>query len=138
MEESADLRKGRHVVSLLHAHLVFVTKYRHDVFTDAHLKHLEQIMTDVCRDFEAELVEFNGKTDHVHLLITYPPKLALSKLVNSLKGVSSRYMRRDHPELAQHYWRTKRLWSGSYFVGSVGGAPLTILTQYIQQQNRPD
>ena len=121
----------------MHAHLVFVTKYRHKVFTDTHLTRLEAIFRDVCTDFECELVEFNGETDHVHLLVTFPPKVAVSHLVNSLKGVSSWYMRREFPELEQHYWRAKRLWSGSYFAGSVGGAPISVLRQYIENQTRP-
>ena len=94
-------------------------------------------MRAVCGDFEVELAEFNGETDHVHLLVHFPPKVALSKLVNSLKGVSSRRMRREFPELARHYWRANKLWSGSYFAGTVGGAPISVLRQYIEQQNRP-
>lgn len=95
-------------------------------------------MRAVCEDFEVELVEFNGESNHVHLLVNFPPKVAVSKLVNSLKGVSSRRLRHEFPELAQYYWRGKRLWSGSYFAGSVGGgAPLSVLRQYIEQQNRP-
>ena len=61
----------------------------------------------------------------------------MSKLVNSLKGVSSRRMRQEFPELEQHYWRARRLWSGSYLAASVGGAPISVLRQYIKQQNRP-
>lgn len=137
MSSDENIRTGRHVVSALHTHLVFVTKYRHDVFTAAHLRRLEEILHDVCADFEVELVEFNGETDHVHLLVNFPPKVAISHLVNSLKGVSSRYMRREFPELERHYWRAKRLWSGSYFAGSVGGAPISALRQYIQSQTRP-
>lgn len=110
-----SIRTGRHCVFVMHVHLVFTTKYRHKVFTDRHLERMEQIFGDVCESFEAELVEFNGETDHVHLLVNHPPKVAVSKLVNSLKGVSSRYLRRDFPELEQHYWRAKRLWNGSYF-----------------------
>lgn len=121
----------------MHAHLVFVTKYRHRVFDDQHLTRLEEIMRMVCGDFEVELVEFNGERDHVHLLVNFPPKVALSRLVNSLKGVSSRRMRQEFPELAQHYWRANRLWSGSYFAGSVGGAPLDVLRRYIEDQARP-
>lgn len=138
MDEYATLRRGRHVVHLMHVHLVFVTKYRHRVFSDEHLRRLEAIFSEVCEDFEAELVEFNGETEHVHLLVTFPPKVAVSKLVNSLKGVSSRYMRRDFPGLERHYWRAKRLWSGSYFAGSVGGAPISVLRQYIESQQRPE
>lgn len=137
MTRERDIRTGRHVVYALHVHLVFVTKYRHRVFTDAHLSRLEEVMRDVCADFECELVEFNGESDHVHLLVNFPPKVAVSHLVNSLKGVSSRYLRREFPELERHYWRAKRLWSGSYFAGSVGGAPLSVLRQYIESQARP-
>ncbi len=78
-------------------------------------------MRAVCEDFEVELVEFNGESNHVHLLVNFPPKVAVSRLVNSLKGVSSRRMRQEFPELVRHYWRAQRLWSGSYFAGSVGG-----------------
>jgi len=117
--------------------LVFVTKYRHPVFTAAHLQRMEQIMRAVCADFDTELAEFNGQANHVHLLVSFPPKVALSKLVNSLKGVSSRRLRQEFPELARHYWRARRLWSGSYFAGSVGGAPLSVLHQYIEQQDQP-
>ncbi len=121
----------------MHAHLVFVTKYRHQVFEDRHLTRMEEIMRSVCVDFETELVEFNGERDHVHLLVNFPPKVAVSRLVNSLKGVSSRRMRQEFPELIQHYWRAQRLWSGSYFAGSVGGAPLDMLRRYIEEQARP-
>jgi putative transposase len=117
--------------------LVFVTKYRHPVFTAAHLDRMEEIMRAVCRDFGCELAEFNGETEHVHLLVRFPPTVALSRLVNSLKGVSSRRLRQEFPDLARHYWRARRLWSGSYLAGSVGGAPLSVLRAYIEQQQRP-
>lgn len=94
-------------------------------------------MRAVAADFECEIAEFNGEAEHVHLLVNFPPKVALSKLVNSLKGVSSRRMRQEFPELERHYWRAQRLWAGSYFAGSVGGAPTSVLRQYIEQQNRP-
>ncbi|GAA3237041.1 IS200/IS605 family transposase [Nonomuraea helvata] len=73
--------------------MVFVTKFRHPVFTGTHLTRLDEITRSVCADFETELAEFNGEATHVHLLVNFPPKIALSKLVNSLKGVSSRWMR---------------------------------------------
>jgi putative transposase len=106
------------------------------VFTDAHLTRLEEIMREVRADFETELTEFNGDNNHVHLLVNFPPKIALSRLVNSRKGVSSRRMRQEFPEPAAHYYRANKLWSGSYFAGSVAGAPLSIVRQYIEQQNR--
>ncbi len=123
---------------MIHAHLVFVTKYRGRIFNTEHLDSLETLFRRVCADFESELVEFNGETDHVHLLVNYPPKVALSKLVNSLKGVSSRRLKRLHPELVKPAYLKNALWSPSYFAGSVGGAPLSMVKQYIEQQSRPD
>jgi putative transposase len=117
--------------------LVFVTKYRHRVFGDRHLARMEEIMRAVCEDFEVELVEFNGEANHVHLLVNFPPKIALSRLVNSLKGVSSRRLRQEFPDLVRHYWRAQRLWSGSYFAGSLGGAPVSVLRQYIETPEHP-
>ncbi len=114
-----------------------MTKFRHEVFADRHLSRMEAIMRDVCRDFQAELVEFNGENDHVHLLVNHPPKMAVARLVNSLKGVSSRRLRQEFPDLVPHYYRANKLWSGSYFAGTVGGAPLSAVRQYIDQQNRP-
>lgn len=137
MSSNPSIRTGRHCVFALHAHLVFVTKYRHRVFDDRHLTRMEEIMRAVCVDFETELVEFNGERDHVHPLVTFPPKVALSRLVNSLKGVSSRRMRQEFPDLTRHYWQANRLWSGSYFAGPVGGAPLDVLRRYIEEQTRP-
>ncbi len=121
----------------MHAHLVFVTRFRHKVFADQHLTRMEQIMRDICADFETELVEFNGENNHVHLLVNFPPKVAVTRLVNSLKGVSSCRLRQEFPDLAPHYYQANKLWSGSYLAASAGDAPLTIVKQYIEQQNRP-
>lgn len=128
-----EYRTGRHVVFGLHAHLVFVTKHRRDVLSELAIEDLRRIFAKVCTDFGAELVECNGEDDHVHLLVNYPPKVALSKLVNSLKGVSSRRLREVRPEIAGRYYQGV-LWSPSYFAVSCGGAPLSIIADYIQAQ----
>lgn len=121
----------------MHIHLVFVTKYRRGVFTKEILDELRPIFSSVCTDFESELVEFDGEEDHVHLLVNYPPKVAVSKLVNSLKGVSSHLIRKkDYPSIGRKLWG-KALWSPSYFASSCGGAPLDIIRQYIEQQQTP-
>ena len=135
---SNDLRRGRHVVYNLHVHLVFVPKYRRKVFTKEILDDMRGILESVCTDFEAQLVEFEGEDDHVHLLVNYPPKVSISKLVNSLKGVSSRMIRqKNYPSMKQKLWGGA-LWSPSYFAGSCGGAPIEIIRQYIEQQKTPD
>jgi len=121
----------------MHVHLVFVTKYRREVFTKAILNELHAIFSSVCTDFESKLVEFDGEEDYVHLLVNYPPKVAVSKLVNSLKGVSSHLIRKkDYPSIRKKLWG-KALWSPSYFAGSCGGS-ISIIRQYIEQQQTPD
>ena len=94
-------------------------------------------MRDVCADFGADLTEFNGESNHVHLLVNFPPTVTISRLVNSLKGVSSRRLRQEFPDLVRHYWRAKRLWSGSYLAGSVGGAPSRSCTTTSSSKTAP-
>jgi putative transposase len=132
MGVTEDYRTGRHCVFGLHAHLVFVTKYRRNVLTEEHHDFLNDVFDKVCADFDATLNECNGEDDHMHLLIEYPPQVTLSKLVNSLKGVSSRRLRQNFQV------RTHRdhLWSPSYFAASCGGAPLSIIRQYVENQRR--
>lgn len=134
-----ELQKSRHSRHLLHTHLVFTPKYRKKLFTKQHLTFMKVIFESVCKDFNAELVEFDGERDHVHLLVIYPPRVAISVLVNSLKGVSSRKLRQKFDVFKKVYWGDKvALWSRSYFAASVGGAPIEILKQYIEQQNTPE
>ena len=135
MANTNDFRTGRHCVFALHVHLVFVTKYRRKVLTEAAHETLRDLFARICQEFEARLVEANGEDDHVHLLVEYPPKVALSKLVNSLKGVSSRRLRQSNPEIAQRYFKGV-LWSSSYFAASCGGAPLSIIRQYVEDQRK--
>ncbi|WP_289306596.1 IS200/IS605 family transposase, partial [Escherichia coli] len=90
--------------------MCFGHKYQLIVFDHDATEHIRTYFSNVCDDFEAELVEMDGEPDHVHLLINYPPKLAISSLVNSLKGVSGRLLRRDRPDIAVRYYYKGVLW----------------------------
>ena len=136
MAIETEIRTGRHCVFAIHAHLVFVTKYRKRVFTSESLDILKEVMQKVCDDFGVELATFEGEDNHVHVLVNYPPQIQLSKLVNSLKGVSSRMLRQRMPSIANRYYKNV-LWSPSYFAASCGGAPLSVIKQYVEQQDRP-
>ncbi|OKI44707.1 transposase [Micromonospora sp. CB01531] len=96
-----------------------------------------QIMADVCAKLGAELREFNGEDDHVHLLVHYPPKLPISTLVNRLKGVSTHYLRQEFTAQINQHITHGHLWSPSYFAGSCGGPPLTVIREYIENHQRP-
>jgi putative transposase len=130
-----EYRTGRHCVFALHVHLVFVTKYRRDVLSALAVQDLRGIFAKVCKDFGAELTECDGEDDHVHLLVSYPPTVQLSKLVNSLKGASSYRLRLMRPEITGRYYKGV-LWSPSYFAASCGGAPLDVIRQYVEQQRK--
>lgn len=120
----------------MHVHLVFITKYRFQVLDGDAISRLRVLFSKICVGFESELVEMDGEDNHVHLLVQYPPKVSVSSLVNSLKGVSSRMLRQERPDLMRRYWKGV-LWSPSYFAASCGGAPINILKEYIQQQKTP-
>jgi putative transposase len=122
-----DNRHGRRCAFALHDHLVFATKYRSKVFDRDAVQRLKIMFEKVCNDFEAQLVEMNGAAEHVHLLINYPPKHSVSSIVNSRKGVSSRLLRVERPDIEKRYWKDV-LWSPSYFAASCGRAPLGRLT----------
>lgn len=126
-------RKERHSVSDLKVHLICVTKYRRNVFDEAGLNLIEESFRAVAQKMDFQILEFNGEPDHVHTLIEYPPKLSISQIANSLKGVSSR----RYGQAGYKKPHKEALWSPSYFVVSVGGAPLEVLKQYIKNQSRP-
>ena len=124
-------------MSLLHAHLVFVTKYRRPVFTDEMLSFCEHTMRAVCAELDAELVEFNGETDHVHLLVAYPPTLADLYAGAAAQRRTAYAVRREYTGRCVRARMRGHLWSPSYFAVSCGGAPLSIIKQYIDGQARP-
>jgi putative transposase len=117
--------------------LVFVGQYHRHVFDGVVIEELQSIFTEICADFGAKLRACDGEDHHVHLLVEYPPTMALSPLVNSLKGVSSHLLRQRRPDIARRYWKGV-LWSPSYFAASCGGAPLSVVRQYVEQQRTPE
>ena len=136
MATEQDVRTGRHCVFAMHVHLIFVTKYRRKVFDSDAIDRLTAHFKRVANDFEAQVIECNGEDNHIHILVQYHPKISVSSLVRSMKGVSSRMLRQERPDIATHYYKDV-LWSPSYFAASCGGAPLEIIKQYVEQQNRP-
>jgi putative transposase len=115
-----NIRTGRHCVFNTHAHRIFVTKYREKVLDGKAIDIFSDSFSEICQKFEADMVEFNGEYDHVHLLIHYPPKMAISTLVNSLKGISYRILQKRYPEIAHRYTKNV-LWSPNYFAASCEG-----------------
>lgn len=132
------MKSHYHCVYKLKYHLVLVTKYRKKCFTDEILTRLEIIFKELCIKWEITLEAFNGEQDHVHLLLDLHPNILPSILINNLKTVSSRLIRKEFAlHFAKFYWKPT-LWTRAYCLISAGGAPLEILKDYIEKQDRPD
>jgi len=129
-----ELNSLYHCVYSLNYHLVMVTRYRKRCISPELLARLEVILGDLLTRKGCELLEFNGETDHVHLLIGSNPKIELSSMVNNLKTVSSRLIRKEFSEHLKPFFWKPFFWSRSYCIISCGGAPLSIIKQYIEQQ----
>ena len=131
------LNKGYRNVYDLNIHLVLVTKYRKKLIGRAMLLRLQEILTATCQKWRSNLVEFTGEDNHVHLLINYPPDVAVSKLVNNLKTVSSRLIRKEFESEINATYKKAVFWSGAYFVSSCGGVTVEQLKAYVEQQDSP-
>ena len=131
---SQELHHLHHCVYNLQYHLVLVTKYRRRCITSPMLTRLQNIFSELCEKWECQLIEFNGESDHVHLLLSLNPKVNPSIFVNNLKTVSSRYLRKEFSVHLQKVYRKPVFWSRSYCIITCGGAPLSIIKQYIEQQ----
>lgn len=130
------IRTNNHSAYSLHAHIVFVVKYRRRLLTSEVLDLLEQILQIHLNDLNCRLVEFNGESDHVHLLVEYNPTDTLSTLCQKLKGRSSFELRRFYPRLLKTHYLTS-LWTSGYFVSSCGGVTIDKIRKYIENQSRP-
>jgi putative transposase len=112
-------------------HVVWCPKYRRDVLVGEVEKRLKTIIADVCQKRDAELIELETMPDHVHLLVEVDPQYGIHRLVKEIKGLSSRLLRGEFKHLTT---RMPTLWTNSYFVSTVGGAPLSVIKQYIENQ----
>nr|WP_211176369.1 IS200/IS605 family transposase [Brasilonema sp. UFV-L1] len=120
------------------AHLVLTTKYRRRAITDEMLQRLHIILEDLLVKWDCKLVEFNGESDHVHLLFQYHPDLQLSTLVGNIKSATSRRLRQEFSEHLRRFYTKDVFWNGSYFIASCGGVTISTLKQYIESQDRPE
>ncbi len=128
--------KGSHSVYSIYLHLVFVTKYRRKIITSDMVQTMSEVFQRVCVANRSKMLEINGEPDHVHLMIDLHPDNNISQLVASLKGASSRIVRKEFAEQVQKvYYGKPVFWSSSYYAASAGGVPLERVKQYIQEQN---
>lgn len=138
MSGLAEFSKLYHCVYALHYHLVMVTQYRRKCITTPMLARFREIAEARCEGWGGKLMEVNGEPDHVHLLVSLPPNLDLSRFVNNLKTTTSRLIRKEFADEVNRFYRKPVLWSRSYCAISCGGAPLSVIKQYIERQSAPE
>ena len=125
------VRSNNNVVYRCAYHVVWCPKYRRPVIEGAVDERLKQIIREVCAERECNLIELETMPDHVHLLVECDPQYGIHRLVKQVKGRSSRLLREEFPSLKR---RLPTLWTNSYFVATIGGAPLEIVKQYVENQ----
>ena len=125
------VRSNNNVVYLCTYHVVWCPKYRRPVIEGAVDERLKQIIREVCAERECNLIELETMPDHVHLLVECDPQYGIHRLVKQIKGRSSRVLRQEFDSLRS---RLPTLWTNSYFVATVGGAPLAAIKEYVANQ----
>jgi putative transposase len=124
-------KSNRNVCYSCKYHVVFCPKYRRKVLEEAIARRLVQIIKEACSEHEAEVLSLEVMPDHVHLLVECDPQYGIHRLVRLIKGRSSHVLREEFPVLKR---KLPTLWTNSYFVSTVGGAPLSVIKQYIENQ----
>lgn len=132
------LRTHSHCVYKLTYHLVLVTKYRHKCITKEILDFLKKNIEDNLNKNDIELLEFNGESDHIHLLIEAHPSMELSKVINNIKTVSSRMVRKEFKSYLEKYYWKPYFWKRGYCIITTGGATIDIIRKYIEEQEAPN
>ena len=124
-------KSNQNIVYSCKYHVIWCPKYRRDVLKNGIDERLKIIIREVCKELSADLIELEVMPDHVHLLVEVDPQFGVHKLIKNIKGRSSRLMRKEFSVLRT---RLPTLWTNSYFVSTVGGAPLEVIKQYVEQQ----
>lgn len=136
-----EYKRKAHAVYSITYHIVFVTKYRKPVISDEIGDYMKEIVSDICRQNEGELISCESDVDHLHLLISLPPQKSPSEVIRILKTQTSRKVHsneRYDRYVKQFLFGNISLWSPSYFVATAGGAPLEKIKQYIDSQRTDD
>ncbi len=129
----STFKSSRNIVYVCQYHVVWCPKYRRKVLTDGIDNRLKDIIRETAEELQVEVIELEVMPDHVHLLCEVHPQFGIHKFVKRIKGRSSRFLRQEFPKLKS---RLPTLWTNSYFVCTVGGAPLEVVKQYIENQKK--
>ena len=129
-----EYRKTTHCTYDIKYHMVWVTKYRKPVLTGKIAERTREIIRQVCASNDVDILTGHVGKDHIHMLVSVPPHLSASKLVQYMKGNSSHKLQMEYKELNQQYWG-RHLWARGYFVASSGNVTDEVIAEYIKNQD---
>lgn len=129
-----NYRKGSHTVYDLKYHLVWITKYRKPVMTGVVAEAVRKYIQQTCQENEVQIIKGHVSKDHIHLFVSVPPSIAISKLMQSLKGTSSRKLLLNFKALQKQFWG-QHFWARGYFACSSGNITDEVIMQYIENQD---
>ncbi len=134
-----EYRKGAHTVYRLHYHFVFVPKYRKPVLQDAVGRRVRELVRQICQAHDVAIVKGHIRPDHVHLLLSVPPKMAPSRVMQLIKGKTSIKLLQEYRHLRKAFWG-RHVWARGYFVATSGNVTDEVIAKYIAEQDieRPD
>ena len=130
-----NYKSGAHTRHDLKAHIVWITKYRKPVMMGEVALRVREVIRQICGSLEVEILKGHVAKDHVHLFVGYPPQMAVSKLVQRLKGKSSYLLLGEFTELRRKFWG-QRMWGRGYFVASTGNVTDEVVMAYIEGQDK--
>jgi putative transposase len=132
-----DYRKASHCIYDIKCHVVWTTKYRKRILSPEIGRRVRDIVRLICTSLDVDIIKGNIRRDHVHLLVSVPPTLSMSKLVQRMKGVTSRKLLQENRGLNKAYWG-RHLWSRGYFAASIGDVTEEVIAQYIEDQQETE
>ena len=127
------MRKSSHVQFEMEYHLVWTTKYRYRILSGRIAERCRELIRQSCNAMEINIMKGSIGKDHVHLLVSCPPNICVSKIVQQLKGKTSRVLLSEYKELKKRYWG-QHMWAVGYFCRSVGDVSNEIIKEYIESQ----
>ena len=132
-----NYRRGSHTLYDLKFHLVWVTKYRKQVLLGAVAERTRELIREICKANEVEIIKGHVSKDHIHLFVSVPPKLSISKLLQYLKGKTSHKLLFEFKHLQRQFWG-KPIWARGYFAVTSGNVTDEVIIQYIENQDFED
>jgi putative transposase len=129
-----NYRKTSHSIYACKYHIVWITKYRKQVLTGLVAERVRELIRQICKEHDVEIIKGHVSSDHIHIFVSVPPHMAVSKLVQYIKGKSSYKLMQENKQISKTFWG-RHLWGRGYFVATLGNVTDEVIMEYIKNQD---